>query len=517
MNQKIITAFGLVVFASLVQAQAINDDYIATSYAKAAKFLKVDGSFQIIPGRGSTSNSTSGAVIDPVQLQQATSMLSDSSKFTVADFIIAHEVWHQKQFELYGKEIFSGNASDSRLYECQADLAGSYYALSNRGISKKQDFEILKSIVDTAVREGTFVHQGSSHPNSEQRRSAVKYGFSIALLNSGVLSGLQQALEEVHPGLKPTRESMSVDDLNFLGRKILDYPEGTSIGEWSLKICKQITHYSTQAISNIAAGTARIEWNKSSDNPIVKYFIPYRNLSQRPIRLNVFIQTVLIPRSAPADTGAQVVFATDPRTLNISPGATAYVNGTLPWFGDNTLFPRLEYQPNSTHSMISAEFTGSEADVSTCLGHSPPTPTDLSKEMSRSLVKLAGGAEKKFQEFQSGAGSFFSDFITYESSVKVPGSLTTDIERMKSGASSVSASLYAGTSKTDALNIFSKYKEALLSLCPPIGIDINQKVVKELPRISIPYSAKTEARLGVYKFDSDEKYRVTLELDAINW
>lgn len=514
--------FGLLLCVTAsTQSQTVNDGEIKASLDRLPGELRGKANFVVVETGRSNSTASGQVSISKAELNALLNGIPAESRSVAIDLFIAHELWHQRQFVLYGTAILQGpDGAAGRLYECHADLLASHTIVTAQSKLDKNAFIRLRDAMTMASLSGVTVHTGSSHGSPWQRQRAIQYGLSAAMVNGGRLSSFREVLREIGAPNEFTNSAPTEADLALMMRRFLDYPEGISLEEWGLRVCSQIVHYDSEAIQKITVGRAEINWNKNPDMPVVNYSIPYTNISDRIIKMSGAIQTVLISRKAPQDVSKQMVFAVQPLNINIAPGATATVNGSLRWWGDQDFYPRLAYDPNGEHSMIAAQFT--EATGSTpngyCMGSRGAEISSFAASLRRPLERLAGSAASQFQDFRLGAATNTDDeTVTYQSSEKIPGDPDTIIEVENSGASLVLAIVYSGASEEEARQIYKKYRDAVVSICPPVGAKLVESQRNGLPRLRARMSARSQLELDARKSKYTEKYYVEVTLRAMSW
>lgn len=507
--------------AAYAEPLTINDGEIRASLDRLPSELRGNSNV-VITDSGRSNTDASGRVsISRAELGALLNKVPAESRSVAMDLFIAHELWHVPQFLRYGESILQqSDAATARLYECQADLLASHTIVTTQPKLDKSAFIRLKDALTMASSSGVTVHSGSSHGSPWQRQRAIQYGVSAAMLNGGRLSSFREVLRDVGASSELTADPLTEADLALTMRKFLDYPEGISLEEWALRACSQIVHYKPDAIQKITVGRATIDWNKDPDTPFVRYSIPYQNISNRIIRMSGAIQIVLISRTAPQDVSKQMVLAAHPLTLNIAPGATAIVNGSLRWWGDEDFYPRLVYQPNSEHSMLAAQFIEESGGTSNgyCMGNRDTDVSSFAASLRRPLERLAGSAPNQFQDFRLGAAIHTDpDSVTYQSSEKIPGDPDTIIEVENAGAASVLAVVYSGTSEEEARQVYKKYRDAVVSICPLMGAKLTEFQRNGFPRLRARMSPRSQLDLDARKSMSLEKYYVEVTLKAMSW
>ncbi|MBP6189565.1 MAG: hypothetical protein KA440_11495 [Azonexus sp.] len=503
------------------QSQTVSDGEIKASFDRLPGELRGKANFVVVETGRSNSAASGQVSISKAELNALLDGASAESRSVAIDLLIAHELWHQRQFLLYGTAILQDpDGAATRLYECHADLLASHTIVTAQPKLDKNAFIRLKAAVTMAALSGVTVHAGSSHGSPWQRQRAIQYGLSAAMLNGGRLSSFREVLREIGAPREFTDGAPTEADLALVMRRFLDYPEGISLEEWGLRVCSQIVHYESEAIQKITVGRAAINWKKNPDTPVVSYSIPYTNISDRIIKMSGALQTILISRKAPQDVSKQMVFSVQPLNINIAPGATAIVNGSLPWWGDEDFYPRLAYDPNGEHSMIAAQFTESTGSPSNgyCMGSRGAEVSSFAASLRRPLERLAGSASSQFLDFRLGAATNSDDeTVTYRSSEKIPGDPDTIIEVENSGASSVLAVVYRGASEEEARNIYKKYRDAVVSICPPVGAKLVESQRNGFPHLRARMSARSQLELDARKSKYSENYNVEVTLRAMNW
>lgn len=429
--------------------------------------------------------------------------LAPAARLTSARFYLAHELWHQRQYQLYGYEAVKATPEVQRLHECQADLMGAEQLIrtGEDDLSPKQ----LQTVMDLAYSIGVPVHLQVEHPAPEQRRTAVKYGFTFGATNARFFPMWQKELGD--------RAHESISGL----RSQIGYQDGVGVEAWSLQQCKMVTHYTAEALSGIATDRAVVRFNKDPNAPFVYYNVPYRNISSRPIRLTVAIQSTMVSRKDPKDLGKRISFALQQYLVDIAPGATFEAAGTLPWYGDKEdYYPVLEYRTDGARSLVAAEFVGGETEGLTCLGASLEGKTQLAKDLGKVLTKLAPTADTGFKPFRAGAATTLSDSVYYKSTLQLPEATETEIELEQEGAARVTATLYTGKDEQQALRAYERYRDAILEMCP-VGIKYKESTHKYGPDLTLSFSRKTQVNVYVYGSPEKGTYRAYFRLNATKW
>jgi hypothetical protein len=442
-------------------------------------------------------------------MQRALSNVQPDARLATIQFYVAHEIWHQRQFQQYGTKILDKDESEPRLYECQADLLAAKYVLENTPDAFAANHIATEGVAGQAYAMGIPIHPAGLHPSPEQRRTAVLFGFTLAILEPKLLSAYKAAL-------KLTNDDS--ETINYLNH-ILDKQPDENDSEWSMKVCKRIIHYHDEAVQAISLGNASVNFNHDPQAPFVAYSIPYRNISKRPVHVELVVQSVAVARKDPTNVWKHELIDVDSRSIDLAPDALYVLSGQLPWYGDKEdYYPRLEFDPKNSRSLIAAEFSGPEVAKASCLNYSPTGLNDFSQKFRNALVKFAAAAGGGFEELQIGTSSISGgDSVSYDSTISIPGGTSTEIEREKNGASEVTADLYRGLSLDEAAKIYGRYRDALLMMCPPIGTPLQESSRNDLPDITISFSATMDVNMYIYKSKQSGKYSVNFILKSVKW
>ena len=431
------------------------------------------------------------------------SRLDPKARLTSMRFYLAHELWHQRQYQIYGFDAVKSTPEKQRLYECQADLMAAEQIVRNESIDTLPIK--IKDVANLAYSIGVPFHLHAEHPSQDQRQTAVKYGITFGITNDRFSPQWQNEFGNF--------ASQFVSKL----RKQIGFQEGMDVETWALQQCKMVTHYSNDALSGIAISSPVIRFNRDPNAPFVYYNIPYKNISSRKIRLAVAIQSILVYRKNPKDLSKRSVFAMENYEVDIAPGETFKAAGTLPWYGDkDDYYPALEFQTNSPFSLVAAEYIGEESEELTCLGSSLVGKTQLAKDLHKALTKLAQSADSGFKPFRSGTSTVLSDTAYYTSTLQLPEATETEIVLEQEGAARVSATLYEGGEQQEAVKTYDRYRNAILETCP-IGIKFKEKNQKRGPDLTLPFSRKTQINLYVYGNPEKGVHRVLFNLNATKW
>ena len=503
---KWFAGFILLLLGFIFDAHALTiSELLMTEYESLIKNSDLNVQLKIRQGGGTFS--TPGFVnVDVIQVQQVLSNIENEALMRQSiRFILAHELWHIRQFKLYGNDIFQRSADEVRLYECQADVAGGLTILSSlKGGKSLPDF--LRQVANLAYSVGIPDEPGGRHPTSEQRRTSVKFGFTYAAATDGFLPSLKSELGD--EGARKFQDGLA----HSIGLK-----PNEDFEKWSLRECRLIIHLDSAAVQAVVLRQASIVYNHDPNSPFVHFDIPYVNISTRPILLNIVVQSVAISRSSPNDVSKQVVYAVLPVEFELPPGGEQHIIGTLPWYGTTEFMPRLEYRPESIHSLMSASFTAEPKSAEeSCLSFDYAGGATLPRQLSHVLTQIALAARSNLSSLKRGAGTDYGDSVDFDSNLQIPGATDTSISFEKSGATSISGMIFDGGNDAQAEKVYESYKDALRAICP-VGTKFSESSGPIGPEFDLKYSRDAEVRLYIYRNKKKGNSDVNFVVDMTKW
>ena len=489
-----LTGIGLAVAAAAAVAQGLVEAARSAADDAASAFsVRPQKLFDSSPDVSSRPDT--GVHIGEAGLREILSKVPKSAATAAVDFVVAHEMWHQRQFSLYGATILDSSGDASRVYECQADLLAASFTMKRRGARFSEADALAQSVRELSYALGMQSHLGGTHPLAEQRRTAVRLG-----LVKGALDGDL-----------PRSAGLDTDTVEHL-RRNLDLKHDEDDATWSLRQCKRIVHFSDEGIRRLAVEQESVNFNKDPQAPFVTYSLLYRNEGDVPLRVSTSIQLLLSPRTAPTDVGARLAFASDNFVFDVAPGASHRLQGVLPWYGDQQYFPRIVFSPRDPQGLVSAEVMEFTAALVTCADSTVTDLPPLSERLRRVLVPLAVGAGTDFAGFTAGTADADDEDLTYESKVEIPNADYTNIVQHKQGGASVLAQLFRGADSNAAQQVFTRYRDALIGLCPDKSQAIETYTGRNSTALRIRYSTRTRLELTLWSAPNRQNYNVDFEL-----
>jgi hypothetical protein len=411
---------------------------------------------------GSTHANPTGDVF--VSRDEISRILTDPSvldKDAVAKFIIGHEMVHELQFKIYSPDVLSKGPEIRRMYECQADMLSAYQLLLSKGITAGS-VQTITDMLRVAYEVGEEDYSFSDHPSHEQRRLAARYGFGRAILEGASTAGYNES---------QLAESKAIASEII---KKIDFRQGESPTAWSLRVCRGITHQDSAAISSIVQGQSHVQWEPTAANPVVHYSVPFKNISARPVHVDMEIVTVIAPTAAPRELSADVLWnRIDVKrfSFDLRPNETHTVSAVLRWERyDMSQLPRVLLFPDPS-TLFEAHFISDSGTAPTKAetgsgfqSENSGANTDVASVVMRYANEFSPGGS--FAKYLTGTATRDEDPVydckdTFKSNLPIPGALKTEIEYSNGKACRVSALLYRGYSEQEATTSFREIDEAL--------------------------------------------------------
>ena len=272
--------------------------------------------------------------------------VSISLRLFMIQFIIAHELAHQVQFEYYeGTWNLEDKLILKMLLEAQADMLAGYY-LGYLEIDKIMNSDSTRSILDSKtlisfydkmLQLGVAEHTIGTHPSGNDRFISFFNGIFIRLLID-FTPILKKSLSIVRPDIIFTQDDLIAGRNLFfrLTKKIynFNYREGNII-DWSFNMSKKTIGFDPEIAKNIILinkkkedNNKMIKWNSSQEYPYVEYNLQYLNISTK----KIFMET-LISVNQELDNKIELDYSMNNKTYTdtIFPGETINIKGKLRW------------------------------------------------------------------------------------------------------------------------------------------------------------------------------------------
>jgi hypothetical protein len=428
------------------------DTLITEQIRAASQRWGVSPTIRITDSGRSESSPLGRITIAREPIQRAIGPLPADQARMVVSWIVAHEVWHQVQFRDLGTD--RGSESEARLSECAADAMAADIVLRSEVSTARARLgeepppglvDAIGRIIGTAENFEIGFNGQLDHPTSNQRRAAIRYGFG-------------RAMHVLYPTISdsPTRDL----ERDRIGR-IYDIRRDESDMAWSSRVCRRILH-SGDGVGDLEVGHAEINWNRTADNPVVDYRIPYVNHGPLAIRVNLQVRSVTIPRISPDDAGSWTI--ADERTyqFDLAAGQTYWVAGRLTWYATEAAYPRLVFAPDLETAY----------DVERLAALPSATPSAVPIGLTPDLIRL----RSVVQTISATALDEFTGVIrdceivegtrTCQLTMPVPGVVEAFAEMESTGSSEVVLTIYQGPSDEAANAAYSEFRLRLRTIFP---------------------------------------------------
>lgn len=426
-------------------------------------------------------------------LRRLTAGMPDDTARIVVGWLLAHEVWHERQHRRDGGLELLDRAH-SRLRECEADVMAAHATAdiefsSRRLRSNESAAQRLGSAIASVVATAQALEVGAGadgdHPTGAQRRTAIRFGVGRALTERYL-----ELTTESDRGL--VRDRLS---------RAFDVSSGEAAPAWAVRTCRSILHAGDGA-GLLAVGDPVVHWNTSADTPFVEYRIPYRNIGNATIRAELHVRTFAVPRDAPDDADQWRTADTHRHNFDLAPGQTYQLTGRLQWVATDALMPKIIF-PTNRESLyqIATLRGGAAAQV-----HAPVQLVDGGPELSalRAVLSvLLASAADNFAGVETNCTPERGE-RSCELSIPFPGIKEASVEHAGNGASDVTVWVYRGGSASEADAAYSLMRGRLRALYPSAAF--SERTSGD--RRSVDLQPTPEAKIIVSRFSSGSAHRV---------
>lgn len=399
-----------------------------------------DGPVESLPG--------SGLSLGRARLATYLAGVPQEWRLDVLRWILAHETWHQVQFLRTGGTIFQPASAERRLAECEADLMAGLYVVNARGGGVDANWGGFTAILAVARQIAQQSAGAANYPTGPQRRSAIQMGGRRAMIAHPILLTAGEEQMYAVPWL----------------RRLADVRDGEAEEAWAIRQCRRILHTDATAIASLLRGEPMIQWNRDADNPVVRFTIPYKNLSDRPLSVSVEIKTVAVLRNAPEDQDRWLINDAITRDFELAPQGTYHLSGELVWYGDAERYPRLIF-PLDASSLVSASFV---QDAPTTPAPAPLVPSGASESalaLGGALLRVSAAATDRFASIR-GSCSAMAGTNYCVSQVPIPGALETEIRMEANGEVTFVATFCDRCEEAAAIEAYNRIAAELRSAFP---------------------------------------------------
>ncbi|HEX8381798.1 MAG TPA: hypothetical protein VF592_00340 [Sphingomonas sp.] len=424
-------------------------------------------------------------------LRRLTTGLSEKSAEVAVQWMIAHEVWHAVQFRRG-----AGAPQDlqlARMRECEADVMASHAVMDQefaaQGLRTEEGAaqrlgDAVAGVVDTAQALEAGAGVDGDHPTGDQRRTAIRFGVG-------------RALAERYPDLATEEDRRLARDRLL---RVFDVMSGEPAPQWATRTCRGILH-AGDGVASLATDAATVKWSTAADAPFVDYRIPYRNVGRAPIRAELHVRTMSVPRDRRGDTDRWRVADTRRHTFDLAPGQIHEVTGRLQWVATDELMPRLVY-PLSRESLYQAVVLRSTAAAA-------PAPVQLIgadaelTELRAALDPILTSAAYAFSTAEANCTPARGE-RSCELRIPIPGVEEAAVEHAGNGASDVTIWIYRGDSVEQAQAAYSRFRNSLRALYPAAKY---RETTRE-GRHSLSLSPTADTTMSLSHFSSARGQRV---------
>lgn len=431
-------------------------------------------------------------------LRTLLSGVSASIKPDALRWLLAHELWHIVQFQTIGPELFNRPDAFRRVVECQADLMAGHFLFNSLASDFQGKTDALRAVGNLPSSIALLTHGGATHPTAADRHVAIQFGMTRALYDRAEqIVGSEQA--------DSVRHSISA---------LLDFTPGQSVDTWSMNRCKKITHYN-QSIAFLERLKTEISWNKGGDPPLVTFTIIYRNGGNKPLRVSMEVLSASVPRKGPSERARWQRQQALHQTFEIEPRMTHSVSGTLYWYSDDDLMPRLIF-PVEDGSLVSVE----EIDRPVARNETVHAQADgLDAETAKfgtALLRISNDAPNNFQNLRGSGCRGGTDTRFCPSSVAVPGAFRTEVWVERNGSATVEIEFRRDVVKEEAQAIYEKLVRDFKALWPMRIQEMREKVVRSSGLPYLVFSLTDRADISLDFRGKDGKYDVSATITPVN-
>lgn len=472
------------------------------SYGLSAKVQVIDA--------GDTDASPTGLVtVSRTQVAEILSRISALHAEEVERFIIGHEMVHEMQFRKSGRDVLTRSVDERKVAECQADMLAAL-DLGSAGKLDEARTGALEDVLNAAFEVGSENYALADHPDREQRRLAVRFGFSL-----GVLRVLQAS---------PAGERKP--DLETAILRYLDLRTGEEPYAWSRRLAEQIVHVEHEAVSALSLDSPDVRFNTSADHPVVAFTLPYTNTSSKPLHVEMEIVIAAVPRYESSDTKSWLRVDSKHFSFDLAPGAMQPVSGELTWYADSDRMPSLLYPPGK-QTLYSARFIDSPSaslpqSASTLkLAETAPAEADAAAELGWRLHRYVHDSAGCFASLRASAiadrlpfdDGTYSD--AFNSSLPLPGVSHLKIWQDSDGTCELRGEVHRGRSLDGAREAYEAMKAHLVEGLSSAG---HERITRSdhLPTCDVPIANGWKATVWIHRQAQSDTYIVNLEMEHVD-
>jgi hypothetical protein len=429
----------------------------------------------------------SGEVL--VDLSELESVLEDvegNYRPLVVKFVIAHEIWHQVQYRIYGLDATEDKYKQQKTLECQADMMAAHYLAAEIGSATELQQKAVATLPEFAFVLGRL-SDGLLHPSEIQRRLAVEIG-------------LQRA---IHDGKFPIGDRETLANIRKTTLMLADIKTGERLAQWSLRQCRMVIHDDKELLQGLAVEPEgqKIEWEKTQG--FVRFAVPFRNITNLPLRVSLEITSAAVSRKERGDLSKSRRVLGLRYNFDIEPNAVFTASGVLAWYATDELMPRLLIPP-AEGSLISVERLPALRKRPDGNTEDDENASDLIAQIRTANSLVTTDAGNQFRNLRTSVDWSDGDSTKYNTGLNFPFAKEAAVILERRGESRVDVN-FADTNEKDARELFDKYLNAYQTIYKATLIKREDRR-DEMPSATIQVGRLVEVEFYVYKDRDDDTF-----------
>lgn len=411
-------------------------------------------------------------IVNLRQIQYILNHVDEIYSKDVIRLIVGHELGHQVQYRYYTNQQFS-----PVLNECQADILAGFFLFqislqefykenpllheNDPRISKLDSHfaRVVLAGVSAIFDLGDDYTKDNTHPRNEQRRLAVRDGFTYGgFWIVDAAHNLPQLSNTIH--LQAYQEGEKL-------KKILNYLPADNVLTWSYRHAKNIVHFQQENSKNIVV-YSDWKWDTTRTNPYCSYTHKIKNIGDKIVSVNFEDQIYTALRTDPSNSLYWDIVSNNSYALALQPGETKSITGRLKWDATIDLEPYFVKIGDKGSLYSCSTIIHKEEDISSYM---PAAFDDVHAPSLDAVLDVILSERDKFTSYIDGIGNVYFDDsfdnIDYPSRLKVPVANETRIHfDRRNNAYSMYVNLYVGAYRDVALTRINSILEAMKKIAP---------------------------------------------------
>lgn len=440
---------------------------------------------EIVYGNGRYAEATSDhkVIIGKQFIQNISHDIDESFRSEFLRFVVLHEMWHVKQFKVYGTHIGDLSAEWKKVYECQADVMASFtlddaiLQVAMDSPSPKQALAKLKdyrpNLFNAIAKFSVTANTKDSYLNEYERWAALRLGAALATYG------------KVEAQAKSPRESEVVQRIS----RVINWQRGVDHASWSLDMCKKITRYGKEILRNVEEflPESSDDVSGNSDGVLHTTKLRFRNKSNRRVRVSVTALSGFYPEGASKDYALHTYHDGFSGAVEIDPGATGEIKGSYYYWSPNKTFEIFLKEWGAGEGVLmSAEYTGSPSPTRSCNDGLHVVTDQNEMKLLAGLMRIAGGARDSFSEIPKEPLVEIGGHRYYKIMMPIPGVQEGNILIKPDGSSIAHIQFYKGPDLAVARDSYHKFVQILERPCLAANVKVQNKVEKESASADFP-------------------------------